>query len=439
MKYTPPYAPKGYRSNARLGKTPPPLPQQRPRGYEPKEVKKAKAGMKIFLVIFLLIGINTAYQHFANKSSKPSWGSDLKTGLFQANTLDKEDSRNFVQAKPKDMSTEKVINISKELANRIRNHSHLPPSRGVNWAWIQENQETNQRAMDELLEKLSIEIGSSEAVGILRTIKENRDNITSHQMLTESSDPEVANKASKKVAHLRMEIEVLTAKLAEAYDKEGVNLTEEQVKSLTRSPHGEDTSYLINGFQNIKIVCFEMENRLRKFPNEEMAKNYYGTYHVLLLALDRIQKNAIDKIYYLHLRQTRWVLEEAQASKAKALSLLQKETARASLSQNQKKALQFNIQSYDRTITKAMNTERRLRQSLTSLEKSNDKLRYSIDAAENSHTAMLLHTEIGRIGQDHIQEIDQLKDIMLPDMVAADFTDADDPWISPTSINAVTP
>jgi hypothetical protein len=437
MKYTPPYAPKGYRSNVnvsphskRSGSTQMSnLPNQ---NYK-RNGGKAKGLLKVFLFVFILIGANTLYQHYANKTKTEA--SSKRSSLIQSKGKDE----NFIEAKPKELSTDKVIEISQELARRISNHAHLPPSRGVNWAWIEENKATNQKAMDELLEKLSIEIGSSEALGILRTIRENRVAISQISQLTQSSDPSIARNANEKVEELKAEINLLTAKLTEAYSKEGLSLSEAQIQSLTKSPHGEEASYLINGFQNIQIVCLEMENRLRKFPSEEMAKKYYGTYHVLLLALDRIQKNAIDRIYYLHLPETRWVFEEASAAKRKALDMLKYPESSNNLSQNQKRALQFNIQSCDRTIAKAMSTENKLRQSLDSLERSNDKLRHSIDAAENSHMTMLLHTEISRIGQDHIQEIEQLKDITLPDMIAADFSDEDDPWLSPMNPNPITP
>jgi hypothetical protein len=440
MKYSAPYAPKTYRSNAKLEKNPPPLPKG---GYN-KEGRKAKGILKIFIVLFLLVGANTIFQHFTGMHPLEQWfpkssslkERDAKSPIAKSGQLD---DKNFLEPNQRDMVKEKVIKISDELARRVANHSHLPPSRGVNWAWIEENQATNQKAMDELLEKLSIEIGSSEALGVLRTIRENRASITNYQIMTQSTDPEIAKSASDKVTALKEEINLLTQKLRESYDKEGISLTEAQVRSITTSPHGEEASYLINGFQNIKLVCFEMENRLRKFPSEEMAKKYYGTYHVLLLALDRIQKNTIDRIYYLHLRETRWVLEEAQASKRKALDMLKNENSSTNLTSNQKRALQFNVQSYDRTITSAMNTERKLRQSLDSLVKNNDKLKYSIDAAQNSHTAMLLHTEISRIGQDHIKEIDQLKDITLPDMIAADFSDNNDPWLSPMTSQEYNP
>jgi hypothetical protein len=383
----------------------------------------------LLIMMFLYVGGTTIYRHL-------SQDSNIKAKSPIADALDLKDKK-FLDPKATEMKKERVMTISEELATRIYNHSNLPLSRGINIAWIEETQKTNQDAMDSLLEKLSIEIGSSEALGILRTIKENRQEIAYQHSLTQSLDPQIAQNAKQRVAHLKMELDVLTAKLSEAYDKEGLDLTEEQVKSLTRSPHGEEASYLINGFQNIKTICFEMENRLRKFPTEEMARKYYGTYHVLLLALDKIQKNTIDKIYLLHLPEARWVIDEANNTKSKALRLLEDQAARNSLSTNQKSALQFNIQSCDRTITKAMKTERKLEQSLKGLEASNQKLQYSIAAAENSHTAMLLHTEISRIGEEHLQEIEELKEITLPDMVAADFSDMDDPWLSPVEINGL--
>jgi uncharacterized protein YlxW (UPF0749 family) len=83
---------------------------------------------------------------------------------------------------------------------------------------------------------------------------------------------------------------------------------------------------------------------------------------------------------------------------------------------------------------KARKTEAKLRESVKSLEQSNTKLQFSIGAAENSHTAMRLHTEIERIGQDHIEDIEKLQEVTLPEMIAADFSDPDDPWLSPAKL-----
>lgn len=444
MKYTSPYAPNNFNRH-RSGNTPNATKiasgasssgMWEKSNVNMKNSKQKPAKTSVFATIFafiILAGLaNAVYQHIEKKKKTNS----LTAISPIADSLKSEDKK-FLEPQEKEMRKERVLTISEELAQRITNHSNLPIGRGINIAWIEETQQTNQQAMDQLLEKLSIEIGSSEALGILRTIKENRAQIAQEQALIQSQDPQIARQAKEKVNNIKQEIDVLTLKLAEAYNKEGFDLTEEQVKSLTKSPHGEEASYMINGFQNIKTICFEMENRLRKFPTQEMARKYYGTYHVLLLALDRIQRNMIDKMSFLYLPETAWVRDQAETTKSRALNLLQEQEALRNLSSNQKAALQFNIESCDQTITKAMKTERKLQQSLSNLESSNNKLQYSIAAAENSHTAMLLHTEIARIGEEHQQEIEQLRDITLPDMVAADFSDADDPWLSPVDIRPV--
>jgi hypothetical protein len=125
------------------------------------------------------------------------------------------------------------------------------------------------------------------------------------------------------------------------------------------------------------------------------------------------------------------VKTEARQAALMASDLLSRSLNTKNLSYNQKEALRFNIESCEKTERRAAQTQDKLMQSAQALEQSNIKLQYSIAAAENSHTAMRLHTEIERIWQDHIEDIEKLEQITLPDMIAADFSDPEEPWLSP--------
>jgi hypothetical protein len=162
-----------------------------------------------------------------------------------------------------------------------------------------------------------------------------------------------------------------------------------------------------------------------------MARQYYGAYYTMLLALDKIQKNTISKIHLVHIPETATVRSEARNAAIAASDLLTRSMNTRNLSFNQQEALRYNIESCEKTQKRAQETEEKLLRSAETLEQSNKKLQYSIAAAENSHTTMRLHTEIERIWQDHIEDIEKLEQITLPDMVAADFSDPDEPWLSP--------
>lgn len=345
------------------------------------------------------------------------------------------DGQKFIKPKS-ELNEKKAITISEELADRISKNSDLPTSGGSDFhkAWFQETQESNELLIEALLEQLASELGSSETLGILRTIKENKGKISEASQLAQSNDPNISKDAKDEAANLKEEIKLLTKKLTESYHKDGFELTEDQVLSLISSPHGEETASIINCFQNIKAICFVMENRLRNHPSHEMARKYYGSYHAMLLALDKIQKNTINKIHQVHIPEAAKVRLEARNTRNHALELLTQSMSNSSLSFNQREALQYNIQSCEKTEKKAVQTEDKLLDSSISLQENNRRLQFSIGAAQNSHTAMRLHTEIQKIGQDHIQELEKLEQITLPDMIAADFSDPNDPWLSPPII-----
>jgi hypothetical protein len=354
-------------------------------------------------------------------------------------------SLSFLETEPSAPNTDGTITLGEKIGERIAKQSSLPPGRTdrVNIDWFEDNKLTNQKAIDHLLEELAGEIGSSETLGILRTMRENKASDEVARQLEKSADPETAASAREERSRLAQENTILLAKLTESYHKEGFPFTEAQVASMVRSPHGEETASLISGFQNIRAICLKMEERLRLSPTEEQARRYYGTYHVLLKALDIIQRNAIKKIEAVHIPGTRWVHDEADKTMREAADILQgaadhdknlsQGLVNPTLSPNQKDALRFNMESCVRTKKTAKETEAKLQEAREILVKSNAKLQFAIRTASNSQTAMMLHTEITRIGEDHQREIDALQNLTVPQMVAADFSDPSAPWLSPAA------
>lgn len=328
------------------------------------------------------------------------------------------------------VNQDKALKLSDELTQKIANNSKIEKRTSYETSWFAETQESNQKLIDSLLEQLAAELGSSETLGLLKTIKENKQAIKTAGELTQSQDPHIVNESKEKVRNMKMEMQILTAKLQQSYEKDGFKLTQEQVNSLIYSPHGEETASIINCFQNIKAICFVMENKLRDYPSHEMARKYYGAYYAMLLALDKIQKNTISKIHLVYIPEATEVKTEARNASVIAQDLLTRSVNTRNLSFNQQEALRFNIESCNKTERRAQETSNKLLESARSIEQSNEKLKYSIATAENSHTAMWLHTEIERIGQAHIEDLQKLEQITLPDMIAADFSDPDDPWLS---------
>lgn len=385
--------------------------------------KKKSLAKSILGVIFLLsiLGLTSLI-----------W--NIGSAIFASkNSVEEINGSKFIKS-DESISKKRAIKLSEELTERISRNSTLPETSSYRTTWFQETQASNQKFIDDLLEQLAAELGSSETLGILRTIKENREALKQANELSQSKDKTIANESKEKVRNLKMEIQILTSKLQESYEKDGFELTQAQINSLIESPHGEETASIINCFQNIKAICFVMENRLRNHPSQEMARKYYGAYHAMLLALDKMQNNTISKINLVHIPATEDVEYGARAAAITANELLNKTEHVKNLSPNQQQALRFNIESCQKTEQKAQETKYKLIESAESLQKSNAKLQYSITTAENSHTTMLLHTEIERIGKEHLADLEKLQKMTLPEIVAADFSNPKDPWLSPPNI-----
>lgn len=394
-----------------------------PQNTNPPKNRKKSLARTILGITFLTVVTSIGY--FAWTIGYDLYSSAYATEEINGNKFIKPGSS---------VNKEKAIELSEQLTEKISRNSKLETQSVYQLAWFTETQESNQQLIDTLLEQLAAELGSSETIGVLKTIRENKEEMKTANELTQSHDPNIANQSKEKVRNLKMEIQVLNAKLRENYNKDGFELTQEQVNSLIYSPHGEETASIINCFQNIKAICFVLENRLRKHPSHEMAKKYYGAYYSMLLALDKIQKNTISKIHLVHIPEAATVKAEARNAALTASDLLMRSTNTRNLSFNQQEALRFNLSSCEKTERRAQETQDKLIGSSQTLEKSNAKLRYAIATAENSHTTMRLHTEIERIGQDHLEDLEKLEQITLPDMVAADFSDPEDPWLSPSNI-----
>jgi len=335
-------------------------------------------------------------------------------------------------AKTAEVPTEKKIAISEELAERIARHGKLPEQSPLGLSLFGESQESNQATMSGLLENLSTDLGSSQSLGSIKALQENREAIKELDGLSNSSDPQTAAQANLKKQQIQEENKTLQSELKNSLNREGFEFSEAQVDSLCASPNAEDTASLINAFQSLRTISLEMERRLRASPTPSLAQKYYGAHCVLLMALDKIQKRAMLAITDTHIPKTEQIERDAQTTIENADGLLQEnKTGQDGLSPTQIQALQFNQNSCRKTITLAQKTREKLGKNIQILEKANKKLEKCIAAAKNSHMTMLLQTEIAQLDDSHTREIDQIQALTIPEMVAINFADPGHPELSP--------
>lgn len=330
-----------------------------------------------------------------------------------------------VQAKPANI--EKSIKISQQLADRIAQHSHLPERSPLGLGLLGTSQTSNTASMQDLIQTLAEEIGATPALGALRTLQENRSRERNLQLQTESTDPATAQNAVSGLERIQKENQDLSLKIREALNKEGFDFTQEQVDALCALPTAEEMASMISAFGTLKIITAEMETRLRAFPTQETAQQYYGAYSVLLIALDRIQKDTIQRIENKHIPKTEEIQTEAHQTIAQAQALLRDN----GVSINEANALQTNIGSCIKTLELAQITREKLGKNLEILRTANAKLGVSIQTAKNCHMTALLQKEVLQLDARHVREISQIEALIIPELAAVNFADPSRPSVSP--------
>lgn len=331
--------------------------------------------------------------------------------------------------KEKDPNLDKLVEISSRVSERIAKHSALPQRSALGMGWLTENQASNSASMAELIETLAIELGSSEALGTIRTLRENHREARTFYEQSQSVNAEIAAEAKQAYDEIVEENKILESNTKRILENEGMSFTDAEIKSLCVSPNAEDTLILISAFGSLKKVALKMEDRLRNFPSLTQAQRYYGAYCVLLIALDKIQKESIRRIEEDHIPNAQKIAEETEITIEQAQEILSDQGREFGPSASEARALLNNIETCKKTIEISERTQRKLLKNLEILSKANRKLETSIAAAKNSHMTAMLQKEIVELETTHLEEISQLQGLTIPELAAVNFADPEHPEV----------
>lgn len=335
-------------------------------------------------------------------------------------------SKSAIQAQPESPSVSKAKKITEELAHRIAINGTLPERSALGIGLLGEGQDSNKVTVEGLTQILATELSNTQALGTLRTLVETREEIKYHSELSQSSDPKIAEEARKQLEKLEKQKSALLENLRQAFNADGLELTADQIDALAASPNAENLASLITSFQAIRLITLEMEDRLRAAPNAEHAQRYYGSYCVLLMAMDKIQKNAIDNIKGAYIPKAMSLREEAIHVIDDARLTLNR-----SLPPEEKNILELNIATNLDSVKRAERLRSKLEKNLEVLIDANNRLGNSIKVARNSLRAMLVRKEIDRLDLNSTREFDEIQKLLLPPMAALNFADPDRPEVSP--------
>lgn len=345
----------------------------------------------------------------------------------------------------KEVPNPEKIKLAEQLAERLDRNAMLPER-----SLLREDRLSNESSISQMLEALSVELGSSELYSLIKTYRENdemigvcRKRIANSEELAKISDEEVVElkssnpaaaeaishsktsslestkEANKQIQTATAENNELAERIAQSLQSQGFPIDVQGVKNLCAAPDRNDIIGLAQSFRSIRVMTKELELMVLAQPDKNLARKYYATYTVLLMALDKIQKNYMDKIEAVHIPYAKSIIAEAEKTITEAQdALLSKEALENAQGAA---ALGLNINSCKETINGARWTILKLENQRKKLISANKRIGFSIVAARNTHKTLSLQTELAAFMKNSAQELKEVESLALPEMLVLNF------------------
>lgn len=399
--------------------------------------------------ILALLAVGLAYPLFQSgllqKMIHGDWGAPWAR---QAVTVTKPNGTT-VELLPdppdKEVPSPEKIKLAQQLAERLDRNAMLPER-----SLLREDRLSNENTISQMLEALAVELGSSELYSLIKTYRENdelisvaRKQIANSEELAKVSDKDVlAIKASNpaaaeaiarsksssldstREANKQIETSIaqnneLAERIAKSLQQQGFPIDVQGVKNLCAAPDRNDIIGLAQSFRSIQVMTKELELMVLAQPDKSLARKYYATYTVLLMALDKIQRNYMDKIEAVHIPYAKSIVAEADKTIHEAQeALLSKEALENAQGSA---ALGLNIKACKQTIEGANWTIRNLENQRRKLITANKRIGFSIVAARNTHKTLSLQTELAAFMKSSAEELKEVESLALPEMLVLNF------------------
>ena len=381
------------------------------------------------------------------------WGSQV-----QENLVTKPDGTTVaLLPEPPDQETPnpEKMKLAQDLAAKLDRNSLLPET-----SMLRNDDLTSDSSTALMLETLAVELGSSELYALIRTYRENEEsaNESQKQIATSTelakvtqdainkiatSNPSVAASAAMSKAQstgaaaaardniqrVTEENNGLAKRIAASLQRQGYQIDVENVKALCASPDRNDIIGLAKSFRCLQVMTKELELLVLAQPDKNQARKYYATYSVLLLAMDKIQTNYINKIDAVHIPYANTIIAEAEKTIQEAQGALL--TSDALANPQATAALGLNIKMCKGTCKGAQHTINQLLKQREKLVQANRKIKFSIIAAKNTHKTLSLQTELAAFMRSCATEMQEVESLSLPDMLVIKFDSDQDLVMKP--------
>ena len=345
----------------------------------------------------------------------------------------------------KEVPNPEKIKLAQQLAERLDRNSMLPER-----SLLREDRLSNENSISQMLEALAVELGSSELYSLIKTYRENdelisvaRKRIANSEELTKVSDADVVEMkssnpaaadavarskagsldstkdANKQIQTSMAENNELAGRISQALQRQGFPIDVQGVKNLCAAPDRNDIIGLAQSFRSIQIMTKELELMVLAQPDKSLARKYYATYTVLLMALDKIQRNYMDKIEAVHIPYAKSIVAEAEKTIREAQDALLSHEALENAQGSA--ALGLNIKTCKQTIQGANWTISNLENQRKKLIAANKRIGFSIVAARNTHKTLSLQTELAAFMKSSAEELKEVESLALPEMLVLNF------------------
>jgi hypothetical protein len=317
---------------------------------------------------------------------------------------------------------DRVLPKLKETLILEERQDELPPS-----AWLGADQESNQEAINALLD---------EAVDILSTsnLQQYRERIRTLQTQIAEARQAIADDRQQRVsapgksmvkrtvADIDRAIDAHQTEI-ENYEEElarirrtfadelrgmGLDLSGEQVELLLSTVVGDNLIDLGIVFDNVKAITAQLEKLVQESGEDlQSARRYYGMYVVLLKCLDRMQLQVEQAIADRYLPQIEAIVTRARELSVETQALLESAPDKAEL-------LTANLSAQQLTIQTAGVYREYLTDQGRQVADARAELKRDIDAAWNTFETVRVSGELVALVRSSRKLLDGLLDRQVP-------------------------
>jgi len=361
------------------------------------------------VIVIAVIGIGQVTKAFSTDFTSGLRGFFMPSDEIPAGQL-------LPDPKAQRISDERKFEIAQRIADKVDLNSQMPIR-----SQLAEGSLSADSSVAEMLQTLAVEMQSTELLGLVRTYQKNAKQLeelrlkAAHAALAEERGAEQAPSSGEgdKIERLLEENDMMLDQLRVAFADAGISLTKEEVTSLCASPNSDDIIGLAATFQSLSTLTRIIQQRVLDQPDPESAQQYYATYTVLLIAFDKIQRNAIQKLNRRHIPRVLAIRQDAEETRVNSMRLRASREATPFAHQ----LLTKNITRLDSTISQAKKSELALNAQSSKLQQANKKLGFAIAMATNTHRTLLVQRELSDLIESCQADIEALQELSLPPML----------------------